>query len=351
MNLARVEEIATAVLYEGYMLYPYRPSAVKNQQRWNFGVLCPPAYCALQPGSEASWMQTQCLLRTTPASRVTVKLRFLQIIDRRVGEAPGRFTGGKMDSQFEGVDCLEIQGRVFRRWQEASERTAICEDLEAASLRNHAIDFTFPAGCLREDLRDSNGALAGMFLREWQNLEGSLNVAVEPCRNNVVKLSVRVENRTAFTRLDTNQAIAREAAMPYSLISAHMVLGVENGEFLSSLDPPADFKDAAARCENIGVWPVLASDDAATVLASPIILYDYPQIAPESAGNLFDGTEIDEILSLRILTLTDQEKAEIRQSDDRAREILERTENIPEEQFLKLHGALRGLTPFQEGSR
>jgi hydrogenase maturation protease len=84
------------------------------------------------------------------------------------------------------------------------------------------------------------------------------------------------------------------------------------------------------------------------MLSSPIILYDHPQIAPESAGNLFDSTEIDEILSLRILTLTEDEKREMRQSDDRTRGILERTENMPEEQFMKLHGILRGLTPRKE---
>jgi hydrogenase maturation protease len=85
-----------------------------------------------------------------------------------------------------------------------------------------------------------------------------------------------------------------------------------------------------------------------TPLASPIILYDYPQIAPESAGDLFDGTEIDEILSLRILTLTDEEKQEIRESDERARQILERTESMPAEQFMKLHGAVRGMRPIKE---
>ena len=87
------------------------------------------------------------------------------------------------------------------------------------------------------------------------------------------------------------------------------------------------------------------------MLSSPIILYDYPQIAPESAGNLFDSTEIDEILSLRILTLTEDEKREMRESDARSREILERTEAMPEEQFMKLHGALRGLTPIAAGPR
>ena len=73
-----------------------------------------------------------------------------------------------------------------------------------------------------------------------------------------------------------------------------------------------------------------------------------PQIAPESAGNLFDGTEIDEILALRILTLTDEEKSEMREGDERAREILERTEALPAEQFAKLHGTLRGLHPASE---
>lgn len=81
------------------------------------------------------------------------------------------------------------------------------------------------------------------------------------------------------------------------------------------------------------------------ILSSPIILYDYPQIAPESPGDLFDGTEIDEILALRILTLSDDEKREIRQTDERAREVLERTETLPAEHFLKLHGVLRGMKP------
>ena len=84
------------------------------------------------------------------------------------------------------------------------------------------------------------------------------------------------------------------------------------------------------------------------MLSSPIILYDYPQIAPESAGDLFDGTEIDEILALRILTLTEDEKREMRDGDERARQILERTEALPEEQFLKLHGVLRGMLPTIE---
>ncbi len=119
------------------------------------------------------------------------------------------------------------------------------------------------------------------------------------------------------------------------------------------IDPPDSLKEAVAECKNIGTWPVLAGDEGQRdgMLSSPIILYDYPQIAPESPGDLFDGTEIDEILALRILTLTDEEKHEMRHADERARQILERTETMPAEHFMKLHGVLRGLRPPNEGQQ
>jgi hydrogenase maturation protease len=86
------------------------------------------------------------------------------------------------------------------------------------------------------------------------------------------------------------------------------------------------------------------------MLSSPIILYDYPQIAPESAGDLFDGAEIDEILTLRIMTMTDDEKREMRGVDDHARRILERTEMLPGDHLLKMHGTMRGLAPPQQSN-
>jgi hypothetical protein len=85
-----------------------------------------------------------------------------------------------------------------------------------------------------------------------------------------------------------------------------------------------------------------------TILASPIILYDYPQIAPESAGNFFDGTEMDEMLTLRVLTMTDTEKREM-QADDFSRQILERTHALDAESFLRLHGVMREVNPPATG--
>ena len=86
MNLGAVEQIAKAVLYEGYMLYPYRPSSVKNQQRWNFGVLCPQSYSEAQKGSEAWTMQTECLVEGSSMTGLEVRVRFLQLVARTVGE-------------------------------------------------------------------------------------------------------------------------------------------------------------------------------------------------------------------------------------------------------------------------
>ena len=352
MNLARVEKIADTVLYEGYMLYPYRPSSVKNRQRWNFGVLCPQAYCELEPGSESSFMQTECLLNADATTRFTVKVRFLQIVQRLVGRIKDVGAGPPYDAnpELELVARLEIGGHMYQPWQEAVERTLEYVDLDPASLcLSSSMAFGFSGGDSYESLRDAEQRVAGLIVRQWRDLRGTVQISANRCRENVFRITVRVDNRSEFQPAEKGQGSGRDAALLTSLVSTHAILGAENGEFLSLLDPPAGFEELTAQCENKGAWPVLAGDNAAAVLASPIILYDYPKIAPESAGNLFDATEIDEILSLRILTLTEQEKSEMRESDDRARELLERTENMPEEQFMKLHGALRGLAALKEG--
>ena len=159
-------------------------------------------------------------------------------------------------------------------------------------------------------------------------------------------VSVRLANVSAWTAADGG---TRENVLPLSLVSAHTILRVRGGEFVSLLEPPEALRVQAAECRNEGVWPVLVGEEGSrdTMLSSPIIVYDYPRIAPESAGDLFDATEIDEILSLRIMTLTDEEKAEIRRSDERARLLLERTESLAAEQMMKLHGTMRPVQPTE----
>jgi len=157
----------------------------------------------------------------------------------------------------------------------------------------------------------------------------------------VFKLTIHISNASRLDDTPSN----REQALSRALVSAHTIMEVRGGDFVSLIDPPENYRDFVASCQNVGTWPVLVGQagERDTMLSSPIILYDYPAIAPESPGDLFDGAEIDEILSLRIMTMTDEEKREMRQSDDRTRKILERTESMPDEQFMKLHGVLRGL--------
>jgi hypothetical protein len=345
MNLDRVEKIAEAVLYEGYMLYPYRASAVKNQQRWNFGVLCPRSYSESQNGSEAWTMQTECLLLGDSSARLNVKIRFLQIVNRSVGRLTHSLHKLPKDTEpeFEAVDRLEVCDQTFVPWQEAVQREIVVPPLQAASASFHQpLLFDFPSRREFEPLPDEDGLIIGVIIREWETLSVAAEIDLKQCGNGVIKSTVRIRNLTV---LESSQNVSRADALMYSFISAHTLLHLENGQFISLLDPPESLRNLVDECRSIGTWPVLVGEegDRDTMLSSPIILYDYPQIAPESSGNLFDGTEIDEILSLRILTMTEEEKREMRQSDQRAREILERTESMPPEQFMKLHGALRGL--------
>jgi hydrogenase maturation protease len=328
MNLERVNQIAKAVLYEGYMLYPYRPSSVKNRQRWNFGVVYPPSF-ADADGNDPSTMQMECLLSGTMASTLEVRLRFLHLRTRST-----------VSSQ------VTIERARPTDWQEAIERDVVLRPYGLADLiAGVTYFFTFPNETLSGPDPDASGT-SQYVVRRQSSIAGSIDISAKCVRDGVFKLSVTVRNNTHHV----NQERERDLALMQSMVSTHLVLGIATGEFVSLLEPPAELQSFVAECRNAGVWPVLVGEQGErdTLLASPIILYDYPQIAPESAGDLFDGTEIDEILSLRIMALTDEEKREVRASDERARQILERTENMPAEQFMKLHGVVRGMRPLKE---
>jgi len=355
MNLAMVDQITKALLYEGYMLYPYRPSSVKNQQRWNFGVIFPQSYSAVQKGTEAWSMQTECLIEGSALTGLEVRVRFLHLVARSVGEMDVRvpeLTPGE-NPAIRTVTRLEVDGRVYQPWQEAIEREVILPVFNVGAIGYRMNAFSFPAGKELEPVRDSSGLIAGVIVRERKAICGAIDVMGEGVADGVFKVGVRILNTTPFTvapeaGIEQNE---RDQALLSSLVSAHTVLGTLNGSFVSLLDPPQRLGEIASGCENKGTWPVLVGEagQSDTLLSSPITLYDYPQIAPESAGDLFDGTEIDEILSLRIMTLTDEEKREMSQSDERARHMLERTETMPVEKLMKLHGVVRGMRPIREG--
>jgi len=327
MSRPLVDQIAQAVLYEGYILYPYRPS-VKTRQRWTFGGLYPRAFSEENQGSDPWSMQMQCLIQASADMSLSVKVRFLHLVERSIEQA----------GDFERVPSLQVGDRTYQPWQEAVERAVGVDDLRLPHppRREH---FVFPARRTVEPL-NHNGVSVGRIVREQIQIEGAIEIAVEQKVTGVYQFTVRVTNETEFDRRDFAD---RDAALMRSLVSTHLVLTSERGGFVSMTDPPAELRHLAEICQSTGCWPVLVGNPGSTdtLLVSPIILSDYPQIAPESPGDLFDGCEIDEILTLRIMTLTDEEKRQATATDPMAAKMLARTESLAREQLMNLHGVLR----------
>jgi hypothetical protein len=312
VNLDPVRRVADAVLYEGYILYPYRASAQKNRSRWQFGVVMSPEYAAADP-SESAVTQTECVLEHSGQPSLQIVLRFLQVQRRTAADGPN-----PNDTS----------------WDEAVERE-VTVDVTALLGEGWVREFVIPAGEDRED----------GLIRRRERLVGAVSVRTSPVPGpwRAVRLTIRVENRTPTPSVPGSRA----DALPSALVAAHLIVGVSGGEFISMTDPPEWAKPAVAACQNIGSWPVLADPDAGrrVILSAPIILYDNPELAEESPGELYDGTEIDEILTLRTLALSDEEKREARATDPRAAALIDRVEALDGPAMERLHGTIRGLRP------
>ena len=343
INLTRIEAVVRAVLYEGYILYPYRPSSVKNRQRWTFGGVFPSDFAEAE-GSVACRMQTQCLLQGGLNSDVDVHVRFLHIVRRDVGQLnqPASELPAEGEPPFTLVPSLKVGERQFYAWEEAIERQVVASSLTMEQLlaKPAQIPFRFSGARELEPLRAADGSVAGVLIRSRMTIEGEITIAATEIVQDVFQLTVRIEN---LTPIDAPSQMSRDEIQLRAFTSTHTILGLRNAEFVSLLDPPAELKDAVAACNNQGTWPVLAGEQGEkdVLLSSPIILYDYPQVAPESPGDLFDSTEIDEILTLRILAMTAEEKREMAAVDERGRALLERIEALTATDMARLHGTLR----------
>jgi hypothetical protein len=336
--------VVNAVLYEGYILYPYRPSSKKNQVgRFTFGRVYPEAYSVAQDDREPCAMQTEFIVRNESRDAIAnLHVRFLQPMARDISALaqPAAELPATPDLQI--VPRLQVDDKLYQTWQEAVERDIALPPISLNDALEIEHRFEFAASDESEWIRNKEGLLAGATRRRQAGVTGAVRVEVAPIAAAAVKLRVRIVNLTNVPNelLENQEAIALR-----TFASTHTILYAQGGECISLLDPPGEFLEAAKGCKQIGTWPVLVGDETKgehdTMLSSPIILYDYPKIAPESPGDLFDGAEIDEILTLRIQTMTDDEKAEMRQVDEHARRILERTENLATADMMKLHGAMR----------
>ncbi|WP_106403682.1 hypothetical protein [Actinocorallia populi] len=338
---APVRAVADAILYEGYLLYPYRRSSAKNRVRWQFGVLTPPEWTrargpadtGVAGSAEGWWQRTECLLHGTAGSAVC-EVRFLQL-QRRTVE---RYDGGR----YRPVEVLDLGDRREIGFDEAVPREFALR-LPLRPGEDAVLPLEAGSGLDAEVVRDPDGRPAGRIMRERWPLSVTVRVSAEPVGRGpagpLTRLRVQVEN----TGRGVPASASRDEALRFSPLACHLLLAVRGSSFVSLLDPPDWARAAVRSCENVHTFPVLAggADGHELLLSSPILLYDHPRVAPESPGDLHDSGEIDEILSLRALTLTDAEKREARATDARAAAILDRVDGMPPEVFERLHGVLR----------
>ncbi|MGW0497740.1 hypothetical protein ACWD0Z_20650 [Streptomyces sp. NPDC003007] len=337
----QLSAVADAVLYEGYLLYPYRRSSAKNRVRWQFGVLFPRDWVEADgpvtpgvSGSADSWYQrTECLLRVRQPdrARVRVRVRYLQMQRKQVEDAGH----GPVESLRTG------DGTVHLTFDEALPRECEVEvPLDELLREGPTVAVGAAAGEDIEPLAEG----AGRVVRSREEIRAETTVTAERLSDGLCRIRVHTTNTAPAPPAHT----ARDEALRRALIATHTLIGGEGVEFVSLIDPPTDLRAPARACRNEFTFPVLgceAGDAGRVVLSAPIILPDHPQVAPESPGDLHDAAEIDEILTLRTMLLTDEEKREARATDPRAAAILDRVDTMPQEVFERLHGAVRSLTP------
>jgi hypothetical protein len=332
-----IEKVADAVMYEGYVLYPYRASAMKNRLRWQFGVVAPREYS--ERSRAESWhAQTECVVEPGRRPRLAVKVRCLQLQRRSVEEPINGDSAGWRE-----CERVVFGEREFLTWDEAVPQAVVhCgQALDELCIREYTTAFHLADARETEVIYSVGGERISRITRERWPIFCVLRVAAERA-GDLVKVRVRVENATAWSDSGT---LERDVALRQSLIGCHTLLHIEDGRFVSLLDPPSHAVDTVKSCVNEHTWPVLAgvSGSRDLMLSSPIILYDYPAIAPESAGDFFDATEMDEMLSLRVMTMTEQERREAAATDERARAIVERAGGPDAGNLASLHGAIRSF--------
>ena len=324
----RARAVADAVLYEGYLLYPYRGTSSKNQSRWQFGVLGPPGAADAALGEDDT-LAAQFLVDTGQA--LTLVVRFLQLQRRQAQRA---IAGG-----FEPVHELATASKSWLTWDEAVECETSFGPLIFDDLTQPlTMPVLAPAGI---DIEVVDG---GRLVRERQEVAGALTISWEP-DGALRRVSVRVANVGAPVAgpADGKDADGKDSVIARSMIGTHVIAEVVGGEFVSLLEPSPAAEDAVSRCSRHRCFPVLAGPpgNQDILLISPIILYDHPEVAEQSSTALFDCTEIDEILTLRVMTMTDDEKAQARATDPRAAQIIDQCDAMSPEAMAALHGVLR----------
>lgn len=281
------ESLAKSLLYEGYALYPYTPSATKNSTPTPFGIAYPAAYAKSQP---AAFDNVSIEVIALPAE----------------------------GAEIEGA-ALFLHAAGDRH--QASERRVSLEPVAVAELLEAPVELGFAVA----------------------STEGAVRMSAEPAGPGI-RIRLEVRNTTTVPEAEAS-AMERGDALQRALLSCHAMLGISAGTFVSPLENEGEIGAAVQACENVNAWPVLASPDDDAVLGAAILLPDHPRISPHSNVNFFDNTEIEEALVLHVQALTDEERAAIDEQDPAVREMVERAETTTQDELLTLHGLMKPTDP------
>jgi hydrogenase maturation protease len=318
MNLTNVDQIVNAVLYQDHILYPYRSSARKGRrQPFTPGRLYPDYYCVAQNGTELCMMQTECLLRChTDYPILNVRVRFLHPAWREIQmHAPMHGPLSVVtEREYRVVPEIVVGGKLYQTWQEALEREVTISPISlhdgdrltvVHGFRISAWGEVEPIGNVEKENR-------AILVRRQEALEGSVEIAASPLSARCFRISVRVRNETP---VPSNDFANRDAVSMRTFAATHAILNTEGAEFISMTNPPADSAPFINSCENIGAWPVLIDGEENrqrdTMLASSVLLPDYPQVSPESRADALNADELDEAIELREMSIAAAEKREI----------------------------------------
>ena len=295
------------MLYEGYVLWPYRRSAAKNAKRWTFGGVFPPRHNAAHPDDRAA-IQAQCLVEGDDA----------------------RSTSASGSSTSSGATCSTPAGCASTSWSPPARACWRGTRRPSASSGRGAIEI--PAGTDVEPLAGG----ARRVVRSWRGARGRRRGRDGGAARGLSRVTVRVENTTPWPGGD------RDDALRSTLLDARRPPR-RRGAFVSLTDPPAELADAAAACVNDGVWPVLVGAAASATRCSRRRSSSRTTLGsrPRAPATSSTAGEIDRLLILNMLSLTPDEQDEMRASDPRTREILERCRGLGPDELLPLHGVIR----------
>ncbi|HEX3446573.1 MAG TPA: hypothetical protein VHS80_17795, partial [Chthoniobacterales bacterium] len=271
MNLPLVTKIVDAVLYEGYILYPYRPSSKKNRQRFTFGRVYPQVYSVAQNGAEPFAIRTECLaVSEGENAQIEINARFLQVVSREILASPEPVLDlpETLDTaSLQVVPELKVEEQRYSTWQEAIEREVILPVRPLFSICgiSSSVPFKLPASNNLEPIRNPQGSAVGLIRRRQEALVGTLEVAAKRVDPQVIKIAVRVVNQTPIPESHLED---QDAILMRTFASTHTVLHLERAHFVSLMDPPPALRESARACKNEGTWPVLVGDEEAGDLST-----------------------------------------------------------------------------------